>query len=84
MVGVWQQPEVNGRLGNPVYCRAQSELQRCEYRTAAGRNLPTQEVHQRIPTMGPDLSPYENFDVLYLYFDDTGRLKDWTPVVILP
>lgn len=78
--------QVNEVLGPPVSCAAEpnTNLTQCEYRTAMGRNLPTPDVHVRIPSMGPDLSPYDHFDVLHLHFDDTGVARDWTPMVIRP
>ncbi len=84
MVGVSKFHDVNKQLGSPTTCVPDVGLTRCEYRTAVARNLPVPAFARRVPGMGPDLSPYEYFDVLYVYYDDTGLLKEWTPMVVLP
>lgn len=75
--------ELDELLGSPVKCEPSKDgLERCEYRTASERNAPIPEVFRRNSTMGPDVSPYEYFDVLHLYYDSFGTLKEWSPVVV--
>ena len=58
------QNQVNAVLGNPVFCRQESRYEMCEYRTAAGHNAPVPDMFRKSESLGPDLSPYEYFDVL--------------------
>lgn len=75
--------ELDALLGSPVSCAPAKEgLERCEYRTASERNQKVPEIYRRNSAMGPDVSPYEFFDVLHLYYDSFGTLKEWTPVVV--
>ena len=81
-VGNTSKVEMDRLLGGPAYCRAEGKYQLCEYRTAIGRNEQIPYVHLKNDAMGPDLSPYEHFDVLQLYYDDFGTLRDWKPIVL--
>jgi hypothetical protein len=81
-VGRAKQNEINALLGNPTYCRAEGKYEKCEYRTAAAQNHPVPDIFRKTEGLGPDLSPYEYFDVLHLYFDTFHVLREWEPVVI--
>jgi len=83
MLGTAKKTEVNQVLGSPTSCKKTAEgLEECEYRTAAARNYPVPDAHKKQEAMGPDLSPYEYFDVLHVYYDSLGILKNWVPIVI--
>lgn len=69
-------------LGMPYLCKNIGVFERCEYRTASQRNHPVPIVYRKAPGFGPDLSPYDYFDVIYLYYDDFDVLQEWEPVVI--
>lgn len=84
MVGSSKKDDVNRVLGSPESCSHEKGLEMCEYRTSAARNEVIPDMSSRNPAMGPDLSPYDRFDVLHLYFDDFGILKDWDPIVVKP
>lgn len=84
MLGNGTKIQVAKKLGNPANCAPLGTGERCEYRTAILRNDPVPAVHQKTVEMGPDLSPYEYFDVLQADFDGFGVLKDWQPIVIHP
>ena len=71
-------------LGTPVKCIRVAALERCEYRTASQRNDPVPGVHIPKKGMGPDVSPYEYFDVIHVFYDDFRVVRDWAPVVIHP
>ncbi len=66
-------------FGVPIICRPEGIYETCEFRTARGNNAPVPSVHQQNPAMGPDLSPYEHFDVILLQFDALGVLRSWKP-----
>jgi hypothetical protein len=84
-VGVATKEEVTAQLGQPAFCRPDSQYQLCEYRTASGRNAQTPEVYRRQSGFGgPDVSPYEHFDVIHAYFDNFGTLRDWKAIVVEP
>ena len=74
--------EIMGFLGRPVSCVFDSMGETCEFRTLYARNLPVAAVYQKNPTLCPDLSPYEFFDVLSLHFDEVSALKDWKPIYL--
>ena len=74
--------QIGKMLGQPVKCEPLEALERCEYRTARERNDPVPVVFKRESAMGPDVSPYEYFDVLHLFYDDSGVLKEWQPIVV--
>lgn len=78
-IGNSSKKEMNELLGPPVHCKTEFNDENCEYRTARGRNLQVPAVHQQNQSMGPDLSPYEHFDVLLLQFDSLGILQNWKP-----
>lgn len=80
-VGVADKTDMNRMLGSPVKCTPDGSYQMCEYRTAKGRNEPVPSVHEKKEGF-PDLSPYEYYDVLHLFYDDFGVLRDWKPVVL--
>ena len=82
LVGTARKTQVNRKLGIPAFCQLESPLERCEYRTARGRNEQIPYIHQKREGF-PDLSPYEHFDVLHLYYDGFGILRDWEPVVMI-
>ena len=50
---------------------------------ATGRNAPTPMVFTKSSTM-PDVSPYDYFDVIHLFYDDQRVLTEWQPIVIKP
>lgn len=83
LIGTGKKEELDQLLGNPTFCLQQSQLQKCEYRTATGRNAPTPMVFAKTTTM-PDVSPYEYFDVIHLFYDDRRILTDWQAIVIKP
>jgi len=80
-VGVTQKKELDRQLGEPTQCRPDGSMKLCEYRTAAGRNEQVPYVHQKKEGF-PDLSPYEHYDVLHLFYDDFNVLRDWKAVVL--
>ena len=84
MVGTAKKTDVDAQLGKAIKCERKEKGQECEYRTASGRNEQIPMAHQQRSAMGPDLSPYEYFDVLHLTYDDFGILKDWQPVIVKP
>lgn len=77
-----KKPEMNRILGAPTYCREEGKFEKCEYRTARGRNESVPGIHHKQPAMGPDLTPYEHFDVIHLYYDSFSVLKEWQPIVV--
>lgn len=80
LIGKGKKDEINALIGNPISCKSESRYEKCEYRTAHAQNTPVPDMFRK--SEGPDLSPYEYFDVLYLYFDAFQVLKEWEPVVI--
>ena len=82
LVGKEKKANINRLLGKPANCEQEQDLEKCEYRTTKERNDPVPIVHERESALGPDLSPYDTFDVLYLYYDGFGVLKDWKPVSV--
>lgn len=83
MVGSGKKEELDKLLGNPAFCQQESAFQKCEYRTAMGRNDPTPVIFSKATTM-PDVSPYEYFDVIHLFYDDRRVLKEWQAIVVKP
>lgn len=83
LVGKATKSQVNQLLGSPVSCKQESRYEKCEYRSAFSQNDPVPEVFRKVEGLGPDLSPYEYFDVLHLYFDNFRILKEWEPVVMM-
>lgn len=81
-VGGTHKAEMNKILGAPTFCKEEGKYEKCEYRTARGRNEPVPGVFRKEPAMGPDLTPYEHFDVLHLYYDSFAVLKEWEPIVV--
>lgn len=79
-VGNANKSDMVNLFGAPVSCRQEANFENCEFRTARGRNAPVPAVHQQNASMGPDLSPYEHFDVLSLQFDGLGVLRSWKPL----
>lgn len=71
-------------LGEPVSCANEAAGQWCEYRTASASNDPVPDAYRKTATMGPDLSPYDQFDVLHLHYDSEGVLQAWEPIVVAP
>jgi hypothetical protein len=80
-VGSSPKPTLDKLLGEPASCRPDGNLKLCEYRTSAGRNEQVPYVHQKKQGF-PDLSPYEHYDVLHLFYDDFDVLREWRPVVL--
>jgi len=76
--------EVESAVGQPVQCQPLQGSTRCEYRTLIGRNEQAPAAHKPEPGMGPDLSPYEFFDVIEAFYDETGTLKDWHALSVKP
>jgi hypothetical protein len=81
-VGSARKAEINQLMGSPTYCKQGEAYELCEYRSSLGHNYPVSDQYRRVDSMGPDLSPYDQFDVLHLYFDNFGILKEWEPIVI--
>lgn len=69
-------------LGAPTFCRQDAKYEVCEYRTARGRNEPVPYVHKKDPAMGPDLTPFEHYDVIQISFDGFGVAQSWDPLVL--
>ncbi len=65
-------------------CEKKEAVETCEFHTAKGQNGPRPSVYRPQPGFGPDLSPYENMDVLTLTFDNEGILRGWEPVFLQP
>ena len=84
MLGTAKKTEVNKLLGVPTTCAPEGVFEKCEYRTASARNRnePVPDAYRKQVAMGPDLSPYDHFDVLQVQYDGMGIFKDWQPVVI--
>lgn len=74
--------QINSLLGNPVSCVQETKYEKCEYRSAYTQNAPVPDMFRKSEGIGPDLSPYEYFDVLHLYFDAFHILQEWEPVVM--
>ncbi len=83
LVGSGKKEQLDKMLGVPTFCKQESPFQKCEYRTAAGHNDPTPDAFAKKSTM-PDVSPYEYFDVIHLFYDDQRVLKEWQAVVLKP
>ena len=81
-VGKSKKEEIDHILGNPTSCRDTDGVQTCEYRSSRANNQPVPNVYRKQEGMGPDLSPYDRYDVLHLKYDSFGVLKEWEPVVI--
>jgi len=82
-VGKAKKEKMDSLLGVPSSCKRTPSLKLCEYRTASERNEPVPGVLEKPKGFGgPDVSPYEYFDVLHLFYDDFGVLQEWNPVVI--
>ena len=83
MVGKKKRGEVERLVGQPVKCSSPQPMTRCEYRTLIGRNDPAPVTSKVEPGFGgPDLSPYEFFDVIEIFYDATGMMSDWRPLSI--
>ena len=83
-VGNAKKEEINKLLGNPAWCSKEEGREKCEYRTSHASNAPVPDMYRKEEALGPDLSPYDHFDVLHIYFDSTGVMKDWEPIVLAP
>lgn len=81
-LGSAKKAEINQILGSPVWCTTEAGSEKCEYRTSYANNQPVPDVYRKGDATSPDLSPYDRFDVLHLFYDATGVLKDWEPVVL--
>jgi hypothetical protein len=81
MLGKSKKADVDHELGRPTFCKNLNVGEICEYRTARGRNDPVPAAAQK-STLGPDLSPYDYFDVLQIEYDGMGIFKDWTATTI--
>jgi hypothetical protein len=82
LVGGESKAKVATILGAPSRCESYDGGQRCEYRTAAGRNTASIGVLAPNPAMGPNLAPYEHFDVINVYFNNVGLMREWEPIVL--
>lgn len=76
--------EIELQLGPANRCIPEGRYLRCEYLTAKASNVPVGSVYRKQPGMGPDLSPYDQFDVLHLLYDSFGVLQEWYPITIAP
>jgi len=81
-VGKSKKDEIDKILGNPTSCQDIDGIQKCEYRSSRANNQPVPDVYRKQEGMGPDLSPYDRYDVLHLKYDSFGILKEWEPVVL--
>ena len=81
-IGQSKKAEINTLLGNPVFSKAEGQYEKCEYRSAYSQNDPIPDMFKKSDGLALDLSPYEYFDVLHLYFDSFHILKEWEPVVL--
>ena len=81
-IGLGTKADMRALFGAPVNCNKSKGLERCEYRTARERNDPVPAVMMKTQGLGPDVSAYEYFDVLHLFYDDFGVLREWAPIVI--
>lgn len=81
-IGTGKKDEIDKLLGNPAWCKEEGGAQKCEYRSSRANNEPVPDVYRRNEGMGPDVSPYDRFDVLHLQYDGFGVLKEWEPVMI--
>jgi hypothetical protein len=84
LLGKAEKEEVDKLLGAPASCQPVESYQRCEYRTSRGRNEPVPFTARKNAAMGPDLSPYEYFDVLALTYDGFNTLREWEPISVKP
>lgn len=82
LVGSGKKADVAKLLGDPVHCKPESTLERCEYRTSREQNDPVPIVFTKQPGFGPDVSPYQFFDTVHCVYDSLGTLKEWVPVVV--
>jgi hypothetical protein len=84
LVGSANKGKINRMLGTPTTCKHTDEItETCEYRTSWGRNDAVPSVFTKVNGFGPDLSPYEYFDVLELSYDGFGVLQTWHPLVVM-
>lgn len=83
-IGVASKDDITRFLGAPASCRQTLNYEDCEFRTSRARNAPVPAVHQKHPSIGPDLSPYEQFDDLSLQFDSLGTFRGWKPLRVNP
>lgn len=81
-IGKSTKSQISTILGNPVSCLQEAKYEKCEYRSAYTQNGPIPDMFRKSEGIGPDLSPYEYFDVLHLYFDAFHILQEWEPIVI--
>ena len=61
----------------PIGCKTDGAGETCEYRTAAGNNDPLPATHRQNTGFGPDLSPLDYYDVIFVTYDGMGIFKDW-------
>jgi hypothetical protein len=84
LVGSAKKSKVNRLFGTPTFCKHHNDiLETCEYRTAYARNDVVPDFAAKMPGFGPDLSPYDYFDVIKVSYDALGVVRDWEPVVII-
>lgn len=83
-LGKSKKSEMRAVLGNPIFCKQEEKYEKCEYRSAYSQNNPVPDMFRKSEAIAPDLSPYEYFDVLHLYYDGFHILQEWEPVVIHP
>jgi hypothetical protein len=82
LVGSAKKAEISKLLGPPAFCVQEEAYERCEYRTNRGSNEPIPGIARQEASMGPDLSPYDYFDVLQIHYDNFGLLNQWEPIFI--
>ena len=61
----------------PISCKTDGAGESCEYRTAAANNDPLPATHRQNSGFGPDLSPLDYYDVIFVTYDGMGIFKDW-------
>ena len=82
-IGTTKKFEINKLLGSPAFCKQEVRYEKCEYRTMAAQNNQVPGIMRKEEGMGPDLSPYDYFDVLHLFYDGFEILREWEPVVLV-
>lgn len=78
LLGKAKKTEVASALKvQPIGCKPESSGEVCEYRTAAANNDPLPATHRQNSGFGPDLSPLDYYDVIFVTYDGMGIFKDW-------
>lgn len=82
LMGTAKKNDISKLLGAPAFCVQEEAYERCEYRTSRGSNDPVPGVARQEASMGPDLSPYDYYDVLQIHYDNFGLLNQWEPIFV--